>query len=50
METVVDREEGIEVAFVEAGVVHLAVEVEVSRLQQFLELLVPLRYMTVMSP
>ena len=49
VETVVDREEGIEVAFVEAEVVHLAVEVEVSRLQSFLGLLVPLHFMTVLS-
>ena len=39
METVEDQEEEIGVASVEAEVVHLAVVVEVSRLQQLLVLL-----------
>ncbi len=45
METVEDQEEEIGVASVEVEVVHLAVVVEVSRLQQ---LLVLLSYMKVM--
>ena len=49
METVEDREAGIEVAFVEAEVVHLVVAVEVSRLQLCLLLLASLCYMTAIS-
>ena len=45
VETVEGREEEIEVVFVGAEVVLLAVVVEVSRLQSFLWLLVPLDYM-----
>ena len=47
METVEDREEEIEVVFVGAEVVLLAVAVEVSRLQSSLWLLVPLGYVVV---
>ena len=47
METVEDREEEIEVVFVGAEMVLLAVVVEVSRLQSSLWLRVPLGYMVV---
>ena len=49
VETVEDREEGIEVAFVEVEVVHLAVVVEVSHLCWSLWSLVPLGCITIMS-
>ena len=50
METVEDREEEIEVDFVEAEVVRLAVVVEVSLFVWSLWFLVPLGCMTFMSP
>ena len=49
METVEDSEEGIEVAFAEVEVVHLAVVVEVSRLCWSLWLPVPLGLTTITS-